>query len=198
MDNLSAAFGVGPSPSKPKKESLSIRSPGAGIDKLSSKHDSPPPGYAPDDPATEADVLAAGLRKLDFSRTAPDPATSTVTTDECIAHLKLLACFADLRDKVATTDGLFNVHDREIDRFAGTQERSEAAALLREKRWAVYVTRAVDRYTAWLLNCVPTDGMGLNNGIVTMSDLETRGIFDHYPEWTTRIRWTEDMLPPLG
>jgi len=133
-----------------------------------------------------------------LSRTARDPATSTVTNDECIAHLKLLACFADLRDKVATTDGLFNVYDREIDHFAGIQERNEAAALLREKRWAVYLTRAVDRYTTWLLNCVPTDGMGLNHGVVTMDDLEARGTFDGYPEWTSRIRWTEDMLPPLG
>jgi hypothetical protein len=129
---------------------------------------------------------------------APDPTSSTVAAAECIAHLKLLASFADLRDQVATTDGLFNIYDRESERFLRKELRNKAAALLREKRWAIYITRAVDRYTAWLQKCVPTDGMGLKNGIVTIDDLETRGTFDSYTEWTSRIRWSKDILPPIG
>jgi hypothetical protein len=82
-----------------------------------------------DEPAAEADLLVAGLRKLNFSGTgggvgAPDPAVSTVTTDECIAHLKLLACFAHLRNKVATTDGLFNVRDSEMEVFPNKKTKA--------------------------------------------------------------------------
>jgi hypothetical protein len=51
-----------------------------------------------------------GIPSLKF----PDlgPATDiTVTKDQCILHLKLLAAFADLRATVSTVDGLFGIHD---------------------------------------------------------------------------------------
>lgn len=69
--------------------------------------------------------------------------TNTVTPDQCAAHLKLLAALADLRDSVANNDGLFGLYDSSADGF--NDSPNEARARIREKRWAVYTARAVDR-----------------------------------------------------
>lgn len=97
----------------------------------------------------------------------------TITSKECASHLKLLAVIGRLRHDISTSDGLFRIYDREAYEFSG-EKRNLARARIREKRWAVYVTKAVDRFMAWWDTCVPVSEEG------------------------TEISWTPDMLPPLG
>ncbi|KAF7587627.1 hypothetical protein BBP40_006991, partial [Aspergillus hancockii] len=89
---------------------------------------------------------------LDLRNTAGLSACSTVTQDQCIAHLKFLAALADLRDSVTNIDGLFNIKDPDPAVFG--DDMNEAFARVKEKRWAVYTARAVDRYSTWWKQCV--------------------------------------------
>lgn len=118
---------------------------------------------------------------------------TTVTKDFCIAHLKFLAALADLRDTVSSNDGLFDIYDSQADPFkSDEQQMHQALARIREKRWAVYVTRAVDRFTVWWETCVPHAGGPFNTGA-----LASKSIMDRL-NISTRINWTGDTLPPLG
>ncbi|OHF04055.1 hypothetical protein CORC01_00394 [Colletotrichum orchidophilum] len=82
---------------------------------------------------------------------------------------------------------------------------------LREKRWAVYLGRAVDRYAAWWRSFVPD--MLLESDMTTVVESEprppaetggssrqrghrTRARYEGFPESEPLI-WREDMLPPL-
>ncbi|KAF2465710.1 uncharacterized protein BDR25DRAFT_294736 [Lindgomyces ingoldianus] len=91
------------------------------------------------------------------------------TPAECIAHLKLLHAFAKLRHEVGNQDGLFGIEFRKVSGvLEGMHEAnpSKAAARghtlsekeiaevdlaerIREKRWTVFVTAAVDRFEKW-------------------------------------------------
>ena len=97
----------------------------------------------------------------------------TITVKECVSHLKLLAAIAKLRHDISTSDRLFGINDSEAREFSG-EKRNLARARIREKRWAVYVSKAVDRFMAWWESCVPVS------------------------EGTAEISWTVDTLPPLG
>lgn len=62
---------------------------------------------------------------------------------------------------------------------------------IREKRWALFVARAVDRYEAWW-NVFPKT-------MLSEADM-TEGSWAKYHSFvneTAYLRWTEDMLPPL-
>lgn len=103
----------------------------------------PPPSYS-QDPID----ITSNLRNLNLDSSSPQP-----TVDQVIAHLKLLYAFHQLREDVATTDGLFGIKDS----LASNQQHPEQALLkVREKRWAVYVARATDRFTTWWSACVDT------------------------------------------
>jgi hypothetical protein len=121
-----------------------------------------------------------------------------ITPDQCIAHLKILSAIADLRDSVSRMDKLFSIDDRQIGAFGDTARMTKAHALLREKRWEIYVARAVDRFTTWLMTCVNVDAVGPNQGLVTLADIEKGTTYHRLPEWNYRITWDRDLLPPLG
>ncbi|KAI0198550.1 hypothetical protein F4808DRAFT_451932 [Astrocystis sublimbata] len=83
-----------------------------------------------------------------------------VTEDTCLAHLKLLFAFQNLKEAVGYNDGLWQIHDSHLfsqekgadplhgkEKLDGITEKD--LALLREKRWALYVARAAERYEAW-------------------------------------------------
>ena len=106
----------------------------------------PPPAY-------EEITQPLAIPKLDLNRSVGSPRTSTVTKDECVAHLKFLATLADLRETISVQDGLFGIWDREAD--DARVGRQNMLARIREKRWAVYTSRAVDRYWTWWVRCVP-------------------------------------------
>lgn len=80
----------------------------------------------------------------------------------------------------------------------------ETLSRIREKRWALFVARAVDRYEAWwnsLVRRFPPPA-----GRLTEKDIDEDPIGSvRYAKFPTVIDdenavfpWTEDMLPPLG
>ncbi|PCH06631.1 Protein of unknown function DUF1399 [Penicillium occitanis (nom. inval.)] len=69
----------------------------------------------------------------------------TATPKECIDHLKFLSALAGLQHCIRTKDGLFGINHpgRLFTDDPATDARVE------EKRWQVYVSRAVDRFKDW-------------------------------------------------
>jgi hypothetical protein len=137
-----------------------------------------------------------------------------------LVHLKLLEAFYALKDEVAYTDGAFGLFDC---RAPGTEEsvagdqpatikRLEALAQIREKRWALYVTRAADRFETWWTKVLtPMDqaycqSLGPALGVARLvtydlSNLTAWNKFVDNPLFGNKLAtwvWTRDMLPPLG
>ncbi|KAL2013093.1 hypothetical protein VTN00DRAFT_618 [Thermoascus crustaceus] len=59
-------------------------------------------------------------------------------------------------------------------------------ARTREKRWAVYTARVVDRFTVWLRTCIPKTGP-----VPTVE-----GLYHTFPN--VRLDWSQKTMPPLG
>lgn len=205
-----------------------------------------PPTYTPtnDNPTnlTEAEMLSAAAGKGHAAAGAqPDIAwafsnlkikesqSGFPTPEETLGHLKLLEAFYALKDEVAYTDGAFGLFDC---RAPGTEEsvagdqpamikRLEALAQIREKRWALYVSRAADRFESWWTQVLtPMDkeycnslGPSLGVSRLRTSDLSNLISWNKFvsdpalnkfvkdPETgykPLRWVWTRDMLPPLG
>lgn len=149
-----------------------------------------PPAYEPTPMPQQVEEPRLIIPPLDLRKTVSDPTTETISRDECVAHLKFLAVLADLREAVAGTDGLFGLMDPDPKIFR--EEAGEAGARIKEKRWAIYVTRAVDRYAVWWRTCVRA-----SRAPVTTADLETNA-YDYITEWNNEILWSAERLPPLG
>ncbi len=79
---------------------------------------------------------------------------SPPSPDKCIAHLKLLESFHQLREQVALTDGLFGIKDGFVPSDLSEAKRAELLTKMREKRWAVYVAKAAKRFEKWWETCV--------------------------------------------
>lgn len=126
---------------------------------------------------------------LDLASTAGPAFSTTVTQDECLAHLKFLAALADLRDSVSGLKGLFCIHDPSPAVFE--QLIDEARARVKEKRWAVYTARAVERYTVWWKKCIPSHAP-----VVQVKDFDSRS-YNTITEKHKRLVWSRDTLPPL-
>jgi hypothetical protein len=133
-----------------------------------------------------------------------------VTPDQCIAHLKLLEAFNQLREDVGNTDHLFGI---ESPPSTGKVEKSEKTPLVhgvdlnalaqvrvREKRWAVFVARAVDRFEQWWDACVPATIQGAPCEKLTGKVLcERKGIENiAYMGRPIVQLGSRDHLPPLG
>lgn len=127
---------------------------------------------------------------LNLSSYAGPPENTTVTPDQCAAHLKFLAALADLRDSIANDDGLFGLHDSDVEKIPGFA--NEARARIREKRWAVFVARAVERYTAWWNLCAPDHGTR-----PTMRSLQ-EGKYRNITTCNSMICFSRTHMPPLG
>ncbi|KAB8259013.1 hypothetical protein BDV32DRAFT_159732 [Aspergillus pseudonomiae] len=126
---------------------------------------------------------------LDLFQTVGPPVCSTVTQDQCIAHLKFLAALADLRDNITNINGLFNINDPDPDVFGATTH--EAFARVKEKRWAVYTARAVDRYTTWWQKCIQSPRRFLKR-----RDLVDDS-YDLITEHAKSYNWSPKAMPPL-
>lgn len=127
---------------------------------------------------------------LDLSPNAGLAVDTTVTPDECVVHLKFLATLADLREAVASTKDLFGIPDPMPDLLG--QNLNEALAKVKEKRWAVYTSRAVERYTVWWKACVPS-----SRSRVSLDDFE-RESYSNITDGDMPLPWSRDSLPPLG
>lgn len=89
-----------------------------------------------------------------------------------MSHLKLLAAIGRLQYNISTSVRLSGINN-EAHKFSG-KKRNLTIARIREKRWAVYVSKAVDRSMVWWERCVPAS------------------------EEMAEISWTPDTLPPIG
>jgi hypothetical protein len=172
--------------------------------------DAPPPnGAAP--PGVDLDAAFANLSLTDTPHKA-DP-------DRCLAHLKLLWAFHNMKEDIGYTDGIWSLWNTRANAVpaddtaslvdvkskngpgSGPEKRTNPAdeekqALLsqvREKRWAIFVARAVDRYAAWW-NALA------RNPPLTESAMEQKNspAFDKFPESGSSPYWSKAMLPPLG
>lgn len=127
---------------------------------------------------------------LNLSCNPGSAVSTTVTGDQCVAHLKFLAALADLRDNIANTDGLFGLCEPSLSEFPEHVE--EVHAQVREKRWAVYTARAVDRYAKWWKLCVPRSRSHLR-----VRDLRDES-YNKITEPSQTTPWKRHLLPPLG
>ncbi|RWA13914.1 hypothetical protein EKO27_g1179 [Xylaria grammica] len=123
-----------------------------------SNADAPPSYNAP--PTTTLSPEDINQLNLAFSSLEVPLVAKTVTAETCLAHLKLLFAFQTLKEAVGYTDGLWQIYDsRVFPAGKGTSISQDTAklddttkenlSLLREKRWALYVARAAERYEAW-------------------------------------------------
>lgn len=154
----------------------------------------PPPTYRIEDPPTNE--LTASLRKLDLSTRNISTTTDVPSNDECIAHLKFLSVLASLREDISETDGLFGIYDASAGAFGSNWEK--ASAKIREKRWAVYVARAVDRFESWF-NFLPKSSVGSGQGgRLRMEDILNGRKFERLVDTAhPKLTWTADSMPPL-
>ncbi|KKY26810.1 hypothetical protein UCDDS831_g01089 [Diplodia seriata] len=181
----------------------------------------PPPAYGEqqtDGPSNEAPALPSDFTsRLQSLNIDPLRRQGVPAPDECIVHLKLLEAFYNLRQDVETSEGIFDIAtptppteapkyektapDQENEPEDGTvdEELKYKIKQVREKRWAVYVSRAVERYEQWFLEHIPKLTGGKMEGPITGTRLledptlhETAGFLGE------RLRnFFPENLPPL-
>ncbi|KAI1488442.1 hypothetical protein F5X96DRAFT_671707 [Biscogniauxia mediterranea] len=158
-----------------------------------------PPQYTTLDtnnPSATEDISAA------FSSLKLPISVGDVTPDTCLAHLKLLFAFQTLKDDIGYTDGLWAIYDtRVLTEQQGKarpfekgqkldDDTARELARLREKRWALYVARAVDRYQTWWKT--------FQANWLTEEDMESDSAkYKTFPVVSDPLKWTDRMLPPL-
>lgn len=178
----------------------------------------PPPAYTTVDESATADLTAA-FDQLSLSSAASDP-----TVDTCLAHLKLLFAIQSMKEEVGYTDGLWGLWDSRagpLDHLEHTyvnkkktpsdskkplgddlledddkvaKKTLENLSKIREKRWALYLARATQRYEAWWKSL--PGGQPL-----TEKDMEedTSFGYEKFPtDDSATFDCSEDKLPPLG
>ncbi|GAQ39428.1 hypothetical protein AKAW_03305 [Aspergillus niger] len=121
--------------------------------------------------------------------TSPSSEPKYVTQKQCVIHLKLLSAFAELRDVVSNNDGLFGLHDTDGHQEGDAQDKYHA--LVKEKRWAVYVARAVKRYKNWWFRCLPSP-----EPLPKMAEIR-RNAYANVVKPEKIVEWHQDILPPL-
>ncbi|KAI1414988.1 hypothetical protein F5Y13DRAFT_11037 [Hypoxylon sp. FL1857] len=187
---MAKSNGVTKSGGDPDKEKESLEAP-----PRYSESNGQPTSTQP--PTSSADELNSAFESLDLSSW-----TSEVTPDTCLAHLKLLHAFQNLKEDVGYTDGLWGLFDSRV--LSQNDKKSNAVgknlklngetgkrlAGLREKRWALFVARAVDRYEAWWSK--------LSTSSLSEYDMEQDS--ERYSGFISKsnpLSWAENILPPL-
>lgn len=180
-----------PSPPPPAYDTTDEKNqPTSQVDKKSS------------DQKIDMDAITANLQNLNLST---PPIMDLVSPDQCIAHLKLLTAITHLREDVSCLNGAFGYDDEAALAYPEDQ-REQFCARMREKRWAVFVVKAVHRYSEWWDKCVPTSPLGSGpNGQPKMEDIRQKGPLTDQ-DWETNLIKTQmpqwniaaDKLPPLG
>lgn len=130
--------------------------------------------------------LSTHFGSLDLSKSTsamPDP-------DACLAHLRLLTAFEKLRSRIGLQDGIWDIWDK---RAASADNSLDVLVKLREKRWAIFVARAVDRYEAWW-DCFADEMLDEDDMTPGESEPARYGRFTEGKPLT----WKASMLPPIG
>lgn len=162
----------------------------------SSKPLFPPPAYVEADNGVNPNFFV--FETLSLSDIPSDP-----TPETCLVHLKLLFAIQAMKEDVGYTDGLWGLWDSRagpVDPSVQTvaektqDQQLQILSQLREKRWALFVARAVERYRAWwkLFGGRPLrkDDMAVKHSDVY---IDFPG-----PVGSQAMSWREEMLPPLG
>lgn len=121
------------------------------------------------------------------------PEEAAAIADEAVIHLRLLYAFRKLRMEIGSRDGLWGIWNARLEKQQlSPAEREQGLAKLKEKRWSVYLARAVHRYSAW------------------WTDMESRPLTEqdtnlvHTPRYATFTtasvpkKWTPGNMLPLG
>ncbi|TID21286.1 hypothetical protein E2P81_ATG04572 [Venturia nashicola] len=174
-------------------------------DSLVAEDEVHPPSYSVEPPSQEApEDLSARLASLDLSSVVKNGVN--ISADQCTAHLKLLEAFNQLREDIGQTQGLFGIKDPKFDSPETTDpyhhaQSPQALAKLRiaEKRWSVYVARAVDRFERWYNACVPATMGGAPCDRLTGNQLLTKKGLDKvaYHGLPIKQLTLPDQVPPL-
>lgn len=136
---------------------------------------------------TSQQDLVNKLLSLDLSETA----STTPDSNSCLAHVRLLCAFEKLKHSIGFKDGLWEIWD---NRAASADNSLEVLVKLREKRWAIYIARAVVRYEAWW-DSFPQD-MLLEKDMMrgaSCAPEKFTGFVDAKP-----VPWKLEVLPPIG
>lgn len=170
-----------------------------------------PPAYqaVADGPAPDQDL---GI-EAPFTNLQIDPVPHEPEPNVCLAHLRLLFAFEALKEDVGYHDGLFNIWDSRADGRIDVREngdveehhfdqdytpeledKKKSLSKIREKRWSLFVARAVDRYESWW-NSLPLDLHPLDE--YKMHDKASLS-FGGFVEGSGRDWWEKKALPPLG
>ncbi|KAI0895461.1 hypothetical protein F4806DRAFT_487553 [Annulohypoxylon nitens] len=175
------------------------------LDQVQEKNIEAPPQYSPgngNSPASQTPPEPADGLNSAFESLRLSSRTEEVTPDTCLAHLKLLAAFQALKEDIGYTDGLWGLYDSRV--LSASDKKTKAVeknlkledetgkrlAALREKRWALFVARAVDRYEVWWSK--------LTKSHLTEADMERdTGRYGGFTTEGSRLPWAENILPPL-
>ena len=149
-----------------------------------SSNESPPPSYTVNDENPIPDITAAFANLRLGSSGKP-------TSDQCIAHLKLLEAFHQLREDVATQDGLFGIQDDFVPSTLDDRQRANLLAKIREKRWAVYVAKAAERFRCWWDSIIEPNARKLKQKDIPM-------VFKQQNQIGQTSKFDKESLPPLG
>lgn len=152
-----------------------------------------PPAY---ENATDENIneVLEDFYKLDLN---PDTYEGP-TVDTCLAHPKLLSAFDKLRRRMADYEGLWDIWNSRAQNANPSAlnvdgRADDILAKLREKRWSIYVVRAVDRYEAWWQSFVPR--MLLEDDMLATSSTSA---YESFTSTDQLMCWTTNILPPLG
>lgn len=138
-----------------------------------------------------------------------DNSDRNVHTGSCLAHLKLLHAIQTLKENIGYTDGLWGLWDERADYgdndfddgivkgpsaedMPADERKKLVLSKIREKRWALFVARAVDRYESWW-NSFEHD-MLTESEMGSPDSLRYIGFTDAGEPMT----WVPKMLPPIG
>jgi hypothetical protein len=184
--------GLSPSPSPPDE----TKPENAASVAAAANSREAPPSYSVTDPVNAepidgptAEQLSAAFSALHLSDNPP----AFPDTEHCLAHLKLLSSFHALKEDIGYTDGLFNLYDAKCELL---DNRDEALAKMREKRWVLYIARAVERFESWWLNA-----LCIREASKRLEGQEMRATVLEFTEFTKQGRvqkWSPSMLPPIG
>lgn len=165
------------------------------------------------DVGESSEDVNAAFTNLSFFRSTDEHSDVRygISEDTCLAHLKLLHAIQAMKEDIGYTDGLWNIWNsrgkwalddlridgdwpmiRMLEKTNSATVTKAGHARIREKRWALFVARAVDRYEAWWQSLVETD-MLTEKDMMTPDDLKYR----KFPN-ANKLKWKEKMLPPLG
>ncbi|KAI9717597.1 MAG: hypothetical protein M1828_007158 [Chrysothrix sp. TS-e1954] len=105
-----------------------------------------PPPYT--SKASSVNDVASQMQPLNLS--GLNNTSDIPTPDKTIVHLKLLHAVQSLRNQISSKEGLYGLKDDCIlSRGLNEEMRAAFNAKVSEKRWAVFVTQALDRFTVW-------------------------------------------------